>query len=498
MKKRIIKTLALLLSLCMCIGLMPLSAFAIRAKNKGPNPSATTLDDHSYIHIMNDKTSNSGSAIYCLYKGHPSATVDGVSYNADTNTLTLNNYNGANKFIETNQMGDDFKIELIGANAIGSIQLYGFGWGCGLSFTGSGSLTVNEGKEYDIGIALFGEGAEPHLDFGSTATVNVYCDGEYGATVALFECSLDTENIKYSGITEGCKIVEYRPIMYAPVTSGTYTEQMPIYIKDGAYYTSMTIFSGLPPQTVTSTVKIFSISGTPEEGFIRGELIEEISGGTIAPDIPDEYVPIPDNFRKLKIGNENDFESAEFVSFFPSGGSPIIPDFNLTITTKSLPEAFRGKAYNAALSSNAENANNVTWALASDSSLPKGLSLSSEGKISGTPTELGDNIFTVVATLDGKSTERQLNISVKESLNITSSDEAVLICGSFISHVLTSNMKDTSWRVAEGKLPEWLKLYPSTGELWGLVPENAQSLSLTVEASANGQKTQQNKLNGFG
>jgi len=59
-----------------------------------------------------------------------------------------------------------------------------------------------------------------------------------------------------------------------------------------------------------------------------------------------------------------------------------------SVTTTTLADENGGTAYNATLQGGG-GAGSLTWALASGSSLPAGLSLSSAGAISGTPTAAG-------------------------------------------------------------------------------------------------------------
>jgi|GEM_PF-466984 len=69
----------------------------------------------------------------------------------------------------------------------------------------------------------------------------------------------------------------------------------------------------------------------------------------------------------------------------------------LTVTTSSLPNGTVGSAYSSQLQSSG-GSGSVTWSLQAGSSLPAGLSLSSGGLISGTPSAQGTTGFTVQAT----------------------------------------------------------------------------------------------------
>jgi len=87
---------------------------------------------------------------------------------------------------------------------------------------------------------------------------------------------------------------------------------------------------------------------------------------------------------------------------------------NASITTTSLPNGVVGMAYSAQL----EGSNVASWSIASGS-LPDGLSLSSGGAITGTPTTAGTSSFTIQAATEmsstAPSTSRSLSITITES-----------------------------------------------------------------------------------
>jgi len=86
----------------------------------------------------------------------------------------------------------------------------------------------------------------------------------------------------------------------------------------------------------------------------------------------------------------------------------------IAINTTSLPSGVQGQAYSAALTANGGTAP-YTWSLINNTVLPAGLSLSSGGQISGTPTVVGTLSFTVQVTDGGspqQSTTKQLSISI--------------------------------------------------------------------------------------
>jgi len=73
----------------------------------------------------------------------------------------------------------------------------------------------------------------------------------------------------------------------------------------------------------------------------------------------------------------------------------------LVITSTAPPEAIVGQAYSYQLTATGGVAP-YTWTLASGFSLPAGVTLSSTGLISGTPTASGSVSFSVICTDSGK------------------------------------------------------------------------------------------------
>ena len=90
--------------------------------------------DSQYLHAGTIYTDN-GTAI---------GTVSGASYDKTTNTLTLNNFTGG--VIDANLLGNGFKIELIGENSLDYICIWGAMYGGSVTFTGSGSIKINENQ----------------------------------------------------------------------------------------------------------------------------------------------------------------------------------------------------------------------------------------------------------------------------------------------------------------------------------------------------------------
>ena len=86
----------------------------------------------------------------------------------------------------------------------------------------------------------------------------------------------------------------------------------------------------------------------------------------------------------------------------------------LVISTTSLPGGMQNQVYSAALAASGGTAP-YSWSLANNAVLPIGLSLSTTGQITGTPTVVGTSTFTVKVTDGGspqQSATKQLSITV--------------------------------------------------------------------------------------
>jgi hypothetical protein len=123
---------------------------------------------YAYINVRNGEEST------LLFSSKGTNSIDGMSYDRETNTLTLNNYKNKTAGIATNMMGDDFKINLIGDNEIGGICSYGDAWGGSINISGNGSLVINADKSDDYGIAFFAEGTNSVLSVADTCNVTIY------------------------------------------------------------------------------------------------------------------------------------------------------------------------------------------------------------------------------------------------------------------------------------------------------------------------------------
>jgi hypothetical protein len=175
-------------------------------------------------------------------------------------------------------------------------------------------------------------------------------------------------------------------------------------------------------------------------------------------------------FVDLGIGDAGGAHTLSFAS--PSLASATSAAFTVSVvsvTTSTLPAGARGVAYSQTLS--ATGGQSYAWSLISGT-LPLGLSLSTAGVVSGTPTTLGQSQFTVRATSGGSSGQAVLTITIEEAgVQITSPSQ---IFGtqagveSSFQFTAAGGVGTYTWSIEPNSvLTPGLTLDPATGQLTG-------------------------------
>lgn len=195
-------------------------------------------------------------------------------------------------------------------------------------------------------------------------------------------------------------------------------------------------------------------------------------------------------------GGDNHSERQFVFTVVGSGGGgsppptpkPPPPQPVLQITTSSLSAATAGTAYSATLA--ATGGSSKAWSVTAGA-LPAGLTLGSNGVISGTPTASGSFAFTVRVASGSSSASKQLQLVVREKLTATAPPAQTWEVGRPLQITLSAKggAPGYSWKLA-GTLPGKTgfigdKGDGSTSMLQG-VPADAGSfpIALTVTDSA--------------
>ncbi len=156
----------------------------------------------------------------------------------------------------------------------------------------------------------------------------------------------------------------------------------------------------------------------------------------------------------------------------------------ITITTASpLPAGTVGVAYSETLAVSGGTAP-FTWALATGSTLPAGLTLSAAGVISGTPTTAATSTFTITVTDSATHTTSKqfsLTVSAVGALTITTASLPGGTVGTAYNQTLaaTGGTGALTWSISTGALPAGLSLTPATGVISG-TPTTAATANFTV------------------
>ncbi len=168
----------------------------------------------------------------------------------------------------------------------------------------------------------------------------------------------------------------------------------------------------------------------------------------------------------------------------------------LVVTTPSLPDASIGQAYTApALAASGGSVS--SWSLASGA-LPAGLTLASNGVISGTPTQSGTFSFTVQANGSPNNDTRPLSIFVLAPLELQTlagkkPPATGLTAKAAVSAALTTGVKAVGGRgpyafTSEGVLPPGITLNPTTGAVTGAGTTAGRFTSTITVTDATGAK----------
>jgi uncharacterized repeat protein (TIGR03803 family) len=184
------------------------------------------------------------------------------------------------------------------------------------------------------------------------------------------------------------------------------------------------------------------------------------------------------NFTVQVTDSKGVTSSTPFALTIYAQGSPIIT------TSSPLPSGTVTQSYSQTLTASGGTAP-LTWSLASGSTLPTGLALSSGGVISGTPSVLGTTSFTVQVT-----DNNGLFFTAPFSLTIlplppviTSALSVNATMGSPFTYQITATNSPTSYG-ASG-LPAGLYVSPATGEILG-TPTALGTFTATISATNSG------------
>jgi YVTN family beta-propeller protein len=150
-------------------------------------------------------------------------------------------------------------------------------------------------------------------------------------------------------------------------------------------------------------------------------------------------------------------------------------------TSLTLPRGAVGVPYSTTFAA-IGNTGTITWS--KSGSLPTGLTLSSSGVLSGTPTATSTKNVTIFASDSVASASASFSITVSATLAVSTASLAAAANGSAYSATFaaTGGTSPYTWSIATGSLPAGLNLNASTGAITGTATTNGIS-SFTVQAT---------------
>lgn len=423
MKKRIWnKLISILTAILLVVGLVPSTTVAVMAA------------EEIKLFIGGQQITESG----CYENQNGTWTkVDGTepangqfSYDADTFTLTLNEAEITNNqtvnvaegytydgsviaFSQTAEVSLKIVVSQ-GTSTItgtGGIRVESTTGNASLSIKGSGSLDV-EPKGSNSGITLCSS-KNTNLDIDG-ADVTASSPALYGVYLIS---STDASSTSTITVNNGC------------LTTGG-NGNVGIY-----YYWSGTNNAGTSSLTVSGNAVVDTrnsqIMAQNKETVVQvgagsdgnGGIVFNGKNGTVYGDVTlDESITINQD-ETLRIPNRSSLNSNNHLT---NNGTIIVENGGVltgetggkvvyapSITTESLPEGKVNEEYSASLT--ADGSEPIEWSV-TQGSLPTGLSLTKDGKITGKPTAPGDYVFTVTASNAAGNVSKELTIAVKDPI----------------------------------------------------------------------------------
>ena len=318
----------------------------------------------------------------------------------------------------------------------------------------------------------------------TTGLMDGYVNESYSATLTATGATSVTWTA--SGLPSGLSCSSAGKITGTPTASGTFTVKVTATSSAGSstknltltIYTLPTISyifrNGLIGQSYSDYVTVrggkSSYTWTNDSGTIPAGLSMSPSGSSLylkgTPSVAKTYT-----FR-LKVKDANGKTATK--DFTITIASPATAP---TITTSSLPAGKVGTAYSATLS--ASGTTPITW---SATGLPVGLSCSSEGKISGTPTKAGTFTFTAKASNSAGNDTKEFAVKITQTAVTGTIPVTITRRASYTGTPKASGgTSPYTWSISAGKLPDGLKINASTGKITGN-PSKAGTFSFTVKA----------------
>lgn len=463
---------ALIPVLLFCLTMVPTTALAAETNTVYVGGVALTGSSGSIVYAT---TNENGEVIT------EGATADNYNIKWDGSTLTLKgayitkevSTPGLSSPVEGaaigvyNQSGDaNLTITLEGTNTIkdvsAAIHVFAPSGSASLTITGDGILSASSGFNPGIRVqsntsngtlAITGAKVTASSSYSGNG-VQIRCGDSSNASLTVNGGSLTATG---SGATFAGIIMQF-----GSSTSGSGTPT--VTVSGNAIVRANGIAGGI---TSNSSTEVHTAAGTGESGGI----VFDNGAGTVYGDVTlQEDITIGEG-ESLTIGDGASLNTGSHAVNV-NGGTLIGGDkitgtvkYAPVITTESLPGGTVGTAYSQALA--ADGTAPISWSVTSGA-LPAGLTLSSDGKITGTPTAAGTSTFTVTATNASGSASKAFTITVNyQPTTITTQPQNVAVTvgqpAAFTVAATGSNLA-YRWQQSTDGGNTWTDITGATGE----------------------------------
>ena len=410
------KILSLCMALALCLGLLPLSALAA-----GEDAPDTLLVGGTNVKGGGYWTTNSTT-------GELTDSSEGnswnVHYDTSTNTLTLKDADITGATIDeisnlsvgiyASGSSEDVSLNIIlqGDNnqvsGVSGIYVFSDSGDASLSISGTGSLTA-EGTGY-----------------GNYSGIMVQSNGG--------KAELTINNVDVTATNSNTQGIRLQPAVTSPATLAVNGGSLTASGSKGIDYQfgTSTTGSGTPTVTVSNNAIVRANGGIANNSSqiqyetgsnSTGGIVFDGNTGTVYGKVElqenltigeGESLTIPEG-SSLTVPEDKTItvESGGKLEGEPTGSGTV--KIAPTITTESLPDGEVGTAYSQTLVATGNDT--ITWSVSD--TLPAGLSLSEDGKITGTPTTAGTSTFTVTAENSYGSDNKELSITISAPASVS-------------------------------------------------------------------------------
>lgn len=181
------KLLVMILTAALLLSAFSVPAFA--AEGEKPVPTSGPWDGYWWMtggaSILFEGSGDDGNRAVLYREGDAeqgelvinNEAVPGATYDRVSNTLTIKDLRLPADSLQIFYMGDDFKLNVEGECALGSINVRNYigYYSTSLNIVGSGTLTVNEDRSRNNAMYFYGDGEQlMHLDIAESVTVHLY------------------------------------------------------------------------------------------------------------------------------------------------------------------------------------------------------------------------------------------------------------------------------------------------------------------------------------